>query len=63
MRVTRPLFPIVIKWPWGKYCSDDSDFIFGRMFIKLRDNKGRHKISDKLNFSPVAIIDIRVTCP
>ena len=52
----------IIKSPidllWRKCCPDDCDFTFDRIFIKLADNKDRHKISDKFNFGPVLNIDI-----
>ena len=42
---------------------DDSDFIFDRLFIKLAEIEGRHKISDKFDFSPLSTIGMRISYP
>ena len=40
---------------------DDNNFIFDQLFIRLTNNKDRHKISDKYNFGPPSTIGIRIT--
>ena len=47
----------------GKVCSDDSNFIFERIFIKFADNKDRHKTSDSIEYVTLSVINIKVTRP
>ena len=41
--------------------TDDSDFSFDQKFIRLADNKDRHKISDNFDFGPLLTISMSRT--
>ena len=47
----------------GKYCPDDGEIIFNRIFIKLADNGDRNKILDKIHLSMIWNTGMIVTCP
>ena len=36
----------------GTCCSEDSDFMFDRIFVKLAGNEDSHKISDEFDCGP-----------
>ena len=46
----------------GELCPDNSDFIFGRIFIILADNEDSNKILDVLDFGANRTVHMIVTC-